>query len=999
MPSSGTRFRLVTLGRCAILPTQSAAAGVPVFGPGKPLALLAFLACAPRRSASREPLLDLLWSDSDPDRARNALRQMIWSVRHRLGEDVVVGDGDLLTLAPAIATDRDDLLAAIARGDCAGAVALYGGPFLPDLATPGGAEFEHWADVERQHLHAAYIRAAEIRVRELMDLGRTGDGVALARALRTRDSLREGSWRLLLEALLADRNLLGAAAEADALGRMLREERREPERSTQALLDRARASGDSGAPDIAADRLVADLVGREAEFGTAMRLWRTAQAGPLQHFHLTGEAGLGKSRLLDDIAARLRARGATVIAVRARVGEREVAGAALADIVRGLANAPGAAGISGATASILIGLEPGLAGRWPGAGSHRAGSAELWRLRSSALRDLIAAIGEEGPLALILDDLQWMDGESRSAVRGALERLQDRKILVATAARPGYDRTQLVPNGAVLALAPLDAAQVAELMTSIATLDDAALSAKLAEGICRAADGVPLLVLDTLRTLSDRGLLRIEGETWRLVDPPGTEQALAAPFAFAERINALPADMRCLMDTLALAPVPVPVASVPALLATSNAAAQAATEYLVHQGLAIERPDGLEPAHDRIRDRVNALMGVQIHQQREREVCERLASDSRLPLRYLPAVAAPIALGGGPGLERIYHRWLVEHRTSGDRRSDRTLARDLLGPRASDASIGALLRTRPLSRRLGGTPALTTGAVLALVLGGWAFAAFAGRPSQLVLTVQPLGLGGPGIGMVPPPIVEVADRFGRTVTSASGPVTMSTLAPYRLAGDTSVRLLSGRATFSNVTLEAPDTVDSATFRFSTAGLPPLRLTIGVSNADNVLSIVHGTLNGEPLDPADPVVRVRPDEPVAGAVEFDYTTRWAAAAVMLGAVATWRRGPSGGIAQLPLITPIEHGRSTLPIRFQAPHRPGTYHIVFAYGAEPDAKWVASGTNWSWGHPVWGDSSDISRWSDSKLREVRRSGRVQSTVRYPWGPSKQNVASRVVDVVVR
>jgi DNA-binding SARP family transcriptional activator len=222
MPHSGTRFRIITLGRCAILSTQGAPGDAPVFGPGKPFALLAFLACAPRRNASREALLDLLWSDSDSGRARNALRQLVWLVRSRLGDEILVSEGDLLTLSPSIVADRDEFLAAAAIGDSAGAVERYGGPFLPDLATPGSAEFEHWADVERQHLHATYARAAEIRVRELMDLGRTGEGVELARVLRDRDPLREGSWRLLLEALLADRNLLSAAAEADALARMFR---------------------------------------------------------------------------------------------------------------------------------------------------------------------------------------------------------------------------------------------------------------------------------------------------------------------------------------------------------------------------------------------------------------------------------------------------------------------------------------------------------------------------------------------------------------------------------------------------------------------------------------------------------------------------------------------------------------------------------------------------------------------------------------------------------
>ncbi|HEV2291602.1 MAG TPA: AAA family ATPase, partial [Gemmatimonadales bacterium] len=410
-----SRLRIITLGRSAI-ETLGDGGGTALFGPGKPAALLAFLACAPGRSATREFLLDLLWSDSDPDRARNALRQLVWLVRSRLGEETLIADGDRLTLSPAASVDRDDLLAAVARGDTAGAVALYAGPFLPDLAAPGGAEFEHWADVERQHLHSAYVRAAELRSRELLDAGHPVEAVALARALRDRDPLREGSWRLLLEALLADRNLLGAATEADALSRALAEEHRTPERSTQRLLDQCRNGGSDTADGSAADRLVADLVGRAAEFGAAMRLWRSAQAGKFQHLHLTGEPGSGKSRLLDDVSARLRAGGARVVVVRARVGERSIPGAALADLVRALAEIPGATGVPAAVAEVLIGLEPALADRYPGVPGRFADPSDAWRLRAGATRELVASVVSERSIALVIDDVQWMDPESRGAI-------------------------------------------------------------------------------------------------------------------------------------------------------------------------------------------------------------------------------------------------------------------------------------------------------------------------------------------------------------------------------------------------------------------------------------------------------------------------------------------------------------------------------------------------------------------------------------------------------
>lgn len=999
MAQSSSQFRLITLGRCAVESGDGEGDPTPVFGVGKPFALLAYLAATPRRTLTREHLLDLLWPDSDPDRGRNALRQLTWLVRHRLGESSLASDGDSLTLSSEISSDREDFLAAVAGGDTERALDHYAGDYLPDLAMPGGPGFEHWADAERQYLHSAYVRTAELRGRELLDRGRAEEAVAVARRLRDRDPLREASWRLFLEALLAAGKVLSAAAEADALGLLWQAEGRELDRATRALVERARHPGTATPALGAADRLVAVLVGREMEFGTAMRAWRSASGTELQHIRLTGAPGLGKSRLLEDVADRIRAEGGVVAVVRARAGERDVPGAALADLVREVADLRGATGISPAAASLIVALEPSLAPRFAGASPSVADPSEVWRLRSAALRDLIEAVTDNGPVALVFDDVQWMDAESQGAIRHAFERLDDRPLCLFTAARSGYDGESLSGKGITLPLRPLDEGQVAEMLASIALFSDTGIGAGLAAQICVAADGEPLQVLETLRVLDDRELLQLDGDSWRVGDPSAIRRTLSAPLAFAERVARLPADARRLTEILSVAPVPVPVEALPSVTGALPEAARPPLDLLVREGLAIERGGCAEPAHDRVRDRIVGLVGEQQRVALEQEVCARLALDPAMPLRHLPALAVPLARAAQDRrLVPIYRRWTDAHRAAGDVRSDRALARDLLGPRASEPEIRHLLRSRPLARRFGGWPVIAAAAALFIVGGWWAVAGYYARPAELFLASRPLALGGPGVGLAPAPVLEVRDHLHRIVRSASARVTMATRPPYHLTGDTSVAVAAGLATFPNVVLVAPDTVDSATFTFAAPGLSPLALTVPVSNKDIALSILRAHLGGRDLDPANPVLEVHASQSVDGVIDFDYTARWAAAAVMLGAVVTWRPGPAGVIAQLPLITPADHGRSELPIHFTAPARPGHYYLIFAYDAEPDAKWVASGTNWTLGHPIWGDSNDIARWSAAKLNEARHSGHVTNTVIYQGGRRTMNVPSRVVDIVI-
>ena len=90
--------------------------GQQILGPGKPLALLLYLALTPGRRASREFLMDLLWADLERERARSALRQVLYHLRRLLGEDALPGSEEL-TLARTIENDRDRFLSAIEKGE------------------------------------------------------------------------------------------------------------------------------------------------------------------------------------------------------------------------------------------------------------------------------------------------------------------------------------------------------------------------------------------------------------------------------------------------------------------------------------------------------------------------------------------------------------------------------------------------------------------------------------------------------------------------------------------------------------------------------------------------------------------------------------------------------------------------------------------------------------------------------------------------------------------
>src|SRR5690349_6967947 len=118
-------------------------------GPGKPLALIAYLAFAPRRTASRDVLCDLLWGDRELDEARTQLRQTLWLIKRQAAGITIESAADGLVLTSALAVDAEEFRIAVAANDLERAIDLYAGDFFTGYAAPGARRFEEWADLER----------------------------------------------------------------------------------------------------------------------------------------------------------------------------------------------------------------------------------------------------------------------------------------------------------------------------------------------------------------------------------------------------------------------------------------------------------------------------------------------------------------------------------------------------------------------------------------------------------------------------------------------------------------------------------------------------------------------------------------------------------------------------------------------------------------------------------------------------------------------------------
>jgi hypothetical protein len=291
----------------------------------------------------------------------------------------------------------------------------------------------------------------------------------MARRARDLDPTHQSSWRLLLEALIAAQDWAQAQGEGRRWSAWWRTRRSSS--SPPAFGWAWRGGGPSRRSRGRALRIVAELVGREREFAL-LDAASQAQRGRGEHVHLRAPAGIGKSRLLGDLMARLRSARTRAVLVRCDVGSRELPYAAASELALMLGRLPGARGVSPDSAAALVAMAPALSTFFT-VPHDPSTDQEALRRRSQALLELATAVSEEQALVVLIDDVHWMDARSRTVLGQLATRVHALHLLIVTTGRPVVEGRLDDPEARVVELPVLTELQCAELVASIATLGQA----------------------------------------------------------------------------------------------------------------------------------------------------------------------------------------------------------------------------------------------------------------------------------------------------------------------------------------------------------------------------------------------------------------------------------------------------------------------------------------------------------------------------------------------
>lgn len=249
------------------------------------------------------------------------------------------------------------------------------------------------------------------------------------------------------------------------------------------------------------------LVGRAREVELLRRFFAAAASGSTVTVLIEGEAGIGKTRLLEGLVASAGAARTTVFRGEGHPLERTRPFGVLID----------ALGLRRASPDPR---RAALGRLLTGEVSSKAGQFAANQLQFRAIEeiiDMIEVASDRGPVLVVLDDLHWADSSTLLAFRWMVRELTEVPVMLVAALRPtprGPELAVLVDDclsgGAeLIELEPLDVDEVAALVRAELGVP---AGAGLAAAVGRAA-GNPLWVVETVRTMAADGLLDLSGPT------------------------------------------------------------------------------------------------------------------------------------------------------------------------------------------------------------------------------------------------------------------------------------------------------------------------------------------------------------------------------------------------------------------------------------------------------------------------------------------------------
>jgi len=278
--------------------------------------------------------------------------------------------------------------------------------------------------------------------------------------------------------------------------------------------------------EVSKERGLTPLIGREREVASLVNVYRQAEEGHGAVVLVSGEPGVGKSRLLYEFLRAIETAGGLELEASCVAYGRTIPYRPILDLVRGYLGlleemtgdevrwraAKGllALGIEGEEPSTLLAHFLGVPA--PEAFLNRLAGSLLKERTFAVLRDLLFRVSESAPLVLTVENIHWIDTTSEEFLGHLASHVPNHRIVLLLTTRPSATQSALAERAeTMLALGGLGGDELRRMVASLARAER--VSDELFGILVEKSAGNPLYVEEILRQLQETdGLMTVDGE-------------------------------------------------------------------------------------------------------------------------------------------------------------------------------------------------------------------------------------------------------------------------------------------------------------------------------------------------------------------------------------------------------------------------------------------------------------------------------------------------------
>jgi len=491
--------------------------------------LLAYLILNPRRLHRRELVAELLWQNSPPERVRRNLSDTLHRLQNEIVPDLIQIEADSISLQLSDnlwvdVWEFDSLILGNTPDDLQKAIDLYQGDLLPDI-------YDDWVLAERELRRSQYLSALEVVANQLEVDGKLQQALLFARRLILAEPLHEPAHQTYLRLLGRLRRFGEAFAHYDYLCELLRSELdSKPMAETSNIIDALVRERELGEVSLVEE--TKPLIGRKTELATALVAVDEMLAGNGSLLTVEGEAGMGKSRLLREIAVGARWRGVTVLQGQANQIPNDSPYSPLIDALNPLFRK-----LETALAPEMLATLAPLNMEWK---NKFAITDEQGKLFYGALTVLGETLAKQTPTTLMLDNLHWADPALMDCLRAFAAGFIKHGGLLILAYRPmeqisAQNFLQAFEQRKNISLQPLSVDEVAQFMGA---------GAQTPEEIHAATGGNPFFITEWLTQPATQNTISIRlqslSETAKLALQASSVLGTQIPYRLLANVSGLP---------------------------------------------------------------------------------------------------------------------------------------------------------------------------------------------------------------------------------------------------------------------------------------------------------------------------------------------------------------------------------------------------------------------------------------------------------------------------